>query len=222
MANAGKTADEIERRAARSASQLAVLLPDLLCAQFVVKYGALTYCEAMQVRTLQPCEDMARDSCIRNFTACFAANLWTRASPRSRHVRPRTLPQAGTTAANAATTSRGQLPCFSQDSSGAGLTLINIVESRKACLPTLGRFKQDASSSGDDDITVAEHIAWNPKASKLPCIRQASTPTAQDSPWLSYTENFLVALWFSFAKAGLAHIIHYTRVGSRARPRPGK
>ncbi|CAE7488353.1 unnamed protein product, partial [Symbiodinium sp. CCMP2456] len=48
MANAGKTADEIERRAARSASQLAVLLPHLLCAQFVVKYGALTYCEAMQ------------------------------------------------------------------------------------------------------------------------------------------------------------------------------
>lgn len=111
---------------------------------------------------------------------------------------------------------------LSQDSSGAGLTPTSIVESRKACLPTLGRFKLDASSSGDDDITVAEHIAWNPKASKLPCILQASTPAAQDSPWLSYTENFLVALWFSFAKAGLTHIMHYSLVCSRARPRPGK
>jgi len=54
MANAGKTAEEVERRAARSAPQLSFSQRNRLCTQFVVKYGALTYCDAMQARTLQP------------------------------------------------------------------------------------------------------------------------------------------------------------------------
>ena len=61
--------------------------------------------------------------------------------------------------------------------------------------------------SGDDDITVCEHIADNPEAGPLVslilriAVRVADSAT-EATPWLSFTSQFLVALWFGHVMCG--------------------
>ena len=58
------------------------------------------------------------------------------------------------------------------------------------------------TSSGDDDVTVAEHIGQNPKASLSVAVRDGQDQVStQASPWLSFSESLAVSLWYAFAKA---------------------
>ena len=60
------------------------------------------------------------------------------------------------------------------------------------CLTPEAAKSKLSPSRGDEDVTVAQLIATNPKA--------GFPMDAQEATWLSYTSDFLVALWFAFAK----------------------